>query len=102
MEFVGKTHFKYTAYVNFDNNKHMTDVFEGDYNIERILMAINIETGVKIIPEETLIVFDEIQENPRAIASLKYFYEQAPEYAIMAASSLLGVAIHNGIPYRCN
>ncbi|MBQ4282723.1 MAG: ATP-binding protein [Lachnospira sp.] len=99
MKEFGKTHFKYTAYVNFDNNERMAEVFAGDYNIERILMAINIETGVKIVPEETLIIFDEIQENPKAIAALKYFCEEAPEYAVIAAGSLLGVAIHKGVSF---
>ena len=99
MKEFGRTHFKHTAYVNFDNNKKMANVFDGDYDIERILMAINIETGVKIHPQETLIIFDEIQENPKAIASLKYFCEDAPEYAVIAAGSLLGVAIHKGVSF---
>ncbi len=99
MKEFGRTHFKHTAYVNFDNNKNMANVFDGDYDINRILMAINIETGVKIIPEETLIIFDEIQESPKAIASLKYFCEDAPEYAVIAAGSLLGVAIHKGVSF---
>ncbi|MGN0325760.1 MAG: ATP-binding protein [Lachnospiraceae bacterium] len=99
MKEFGRTHFKYTAYVNFDNNKNMSSVFDDDYDIDRILMAINIETGVKIYPEETLIIFDEIQENPKAIASLKYFCEEAPEYAVIAAGSLLGVAIHKGVSF---
>ena len=99
MKEFGIKYFKYTAYVNFDNNEHMTEVFDQDYDIERILMAINIETHVKIIPEDTLIIFDEIQESPRAIASLKYFYEKAPEYTIVAAGSLLGVAIHKGVSF---
>lgn len=99
MKEFGKRYFKYTAYVNFDKNDHMTDVFKQDYNVERILLAINIETGVKIVPNETLIIFDEVQENPRAIASLKYFCEDAPEYAVIAAGSLLGVAIHKGISF---
>lgn len=99
MKEFGRTHFKYTAYVNFDNNKNMANVFDTDYDIERILMAINIETGVKIHSEETLIIFDEIQENPRAIASLKYFCEEAPEYAVIAAGSLLGVAVHKGVSF---
>ena len=98
MKEFGRTHFKYTAYVNFDNNRNMANVFD-DYDIDRILMAINIETGVKINPEETLIIFDEIQENPKAIASLKYFCENAPEYAVIAAGSLLGVAIHKGVSF---
>ena len=99
MKEFGKQYFKYTAYVNFDNNEKMLDVFAMDYNIDRILMAINIETGVKIVPGETLIIFDEIQENPKALASLKYFYENAPEYAVVAAGSLLGVAIHKGVSF---
>lgn len=99
MKEFGKKYFKYTAYINFDNNQRMADVFSMDYDIERILMSINIETGVKIIPGETLIIFDEIQENPSAIASLKYFFENAPEYSIIAAGSLLGVAIHEGISF---
>ena len=60
---------------------------------------INIETGVKIQPEETLIIFDEVQEAPKAISSLKYFCENAPEYAVIAAGSLLGVAIHEGVSF---
>lgn len=99
MKEFGRRYFKYTAYINFDNNKHMKDVFESDYDIGRILMAVNIASGTKIIPGETLIIFDEIQENSKAIASLKYFYENAPEYAVIAAGSLLGVAIHNGVSF---
>ena len=99
MKEFGRQHFKYTAYVNFDNNEYMKDVFDMDYNVERILMAVNITTGVRIVPEETLIIFDEIQENPRAIASLKYFCEDAPEYPIVAAGSLLGVAIHKRVSF---
>lgn len=99
MKEFGRKNFKNTAYVNFDNNERMKDIFDIDYDIDRILMAINIETGQKILPGETLIIFDEIQENPRAIASLKYFCENAPEYAIIAAGSLLGVAIHEGISF---
>ena len=99
MKEFGKRYFKYTAYVNFDNNRHMKDVFDSDYDIERILMAVNIASGTKIVPGETLIIFDEIQENPKAIASLKYFCENAPEYDIIAAGSLLGVAIHKGVSF---
>ncbi|MCI8896041.1 MAG: ATP-binding protein [Lachnospiraceae bacterium] len=99
MKEFGHRYFKYTAYVNFDNNKYMKDVFEADYDIERILMAVNIASGTKIEPEETLIIFDEIQENPKAIASLKYFCENAPEYPVIAAGSLLGVAIHKGVSF---
>lgn len=99
MKEFGKRYFKYTAYINMDNNKRMREAFDTDYDINRILDVVNIETGVKINPEETLIIFDEIQESPRAIASLKYFCENAPEYAIVVAGSLLGVAIHEGVSF---
>lgn len=95
----GKLHFKKTAYINFDNNPKMKKVFEEDYDIERILMAINIEAKLSVTPGDTLIIFDEIQEAPKAIAALKYFYENAPEYAIIVAGSLLGVAIHEGVSF---
>ena len=96
MKEFGKRYFKYTAYVNFDNNRHMKDVFDSDYDIERILMAVNIASGTKIVPGETLIIFDEIQENPKAIASLKYFYENAPEYDIIAAlCRILPLQLHS-------
>lgn len=99
MKEFGRLHFENTAYVNFDNNQRMKEVFEGDYDIERILMAVNIETKQQVKPEKTLIIFDEVQEAPRAIASLKYFQENAPEYAVVAAGSLLGVAIHEGVSF---
>lgn len=99
MKQFGKEQFENTAYINFDNNHRMQAVFEDDYDIERIILAINIETKMKIEPEKTLIIFDEIQEAPRALSSLKYFCENAPEYAIIAAGSLLGVAIHKGISF---
>ena len=87
------------AYVSFYNNKRMNDVFQVDFDIKRILMNLNIETGVAITPEDTLIILDEIQEAPKVLESLKYFCEEAPEYHIVAAGSLLGVAIHDGVSY---
>lgn len=99
MKEFGKRYFKNTAYINFDNNNRLRDLFEQDYDVERILMAINIESGVKVNADDTLIIFDEIQENPKAIASLKYFCENAREYAVIAAGSLLGVAIHKGVSF---
>ena len=92
----GKRHYKKVAYVNFDNNRRMQQVFAGDFSIDRLLMAINAETGVAVTPEDTLLIFDEVQEAPKAIASLKYFCEDAASYHIVAAGSLLGVAIHGG------
>ena len=99
MKEFGRTQFKKVAYVTFYNNQRMKNVFEDDYDIERIIMNINIETHVEVTPEDTLIIFDEIQEAPRALESLKYFCENAPQYLIVAAGSLLGVALHVGISY---
>ena len=95
----GRQHFKKVAYVTFYNNKRMARVFDDDYDIDRIIMNINIETKTEVTPGDTLIIFDEIQEAPKAMESLKYFCENAPQYAIIAAGSLLGVAIHKGISY---
>lgn len=74
----------------------MKRVFDSDYDIQRIIMNINIEAHLEVTPEDTLIIFDEIQEAPRALEALKYFCENAPEYPVIAAGSLLGVAIHGG------
>lgn len=99
MKEFGKTHFKKVAYVTFYNNQRMKQVFDTDYDIDRIIMNINIETHTEVTPEDTLIIFDEIQEAPKALESLKYFCENTPEYPIIAAGSLLGVAIHNSTSY---
>lgn len=99
MKEFGKRFFKNTIYINFDNNETMKNVFEIDFDIARIISSIKIEYGKSFEPEETLIIFDEIQEAPKALASLKYFYENAPQYAIMAAGSLLGVALHQGTSF---
>lgn len=99
MKEFGNLYFENVAYINFDNNQRMKAVFDTDYDIERILMALSIETKQTIHPKETLIIFDEVQEAPRVIAALKYFQENAPEYAVIAAGSLLGVAIHKGVSF---
>lgn len=96
MKEFGRTSFANTAYINFDNNRRMRILFEDDYDLKRIITALQIESGVKIIPEDTLIVFDEVQEVPQALTALKYLYENAPEYAVVAAGSLLGIAMHQG------
>lgn len=99
MKEFGSKCFKNTAYLNFDSGGRVSRIFNEDYDIRRILQLINIETGVKVEPQETLIIFDEIQEVPRAISALKYFCENAPEYAVIAADSLLGVSIHEGVSF---
>lgn len=99
MKEFGKREFEKVAYINFDQNTRMKGIFEGDLNIERLILALSAETGVSINADNTLIIFDEVQEVPRALTSLKYFNENAPEYAIVAAGSLLGVALHKGTSF---
>lgn len=99
MKEFGTRFYENTVYINFDNNKAMKDVFDLDFDLKRILSAIKIEYGKSFQAENTLIIFDEIQEAPKALASLKYFYENAPQYSIIAAGSLLGVALHQGTSF---
>lgn len=99
MKEFGRTQFTQTAYLNFDENIRIREVFEGSLETKRLLLAICAETGIAIDPEHTLVILDEIQECPRALSSLKYFCENAPEYAIVAAGSLLGVAMHQGTSF---
>lgn len=99
MKEFGKTHYEKTAYISFYNNKRMDDVFQADFDIKRILMNLNIESGVTITPGDTLIILDEIQDSPKVLESLKFFCEEAPQYHVVAAGSLLGVTIHEGVSY---
>ena len=99
MKEFGHQYYKYVAYVNMDHNVHMQESFEKDFDVERIIEDIGIETGTKIIKGETLIILDEVQEVPLALSCLKYFCENAPDYHVIAAGSLLGVAMHKGISY---
>jgi len=92
----GKTEYTHMVNVNFEDEDAPRDIFKIDFNIDRIITLLNAYTGKKIIPEDTLIVFDEIQAAPRGITALKYFYENAPQYQLIAAGSLLGVNIHPG------
>ncbi len=99
MKEFGKQNYQYVAYVNMDENERMEYVFREAFDIERIISAIEIEVGFKIDPENTLIIFDEVQEIPRALKSLKYFCEMAPQYHIIAAGALLGIALHEGTSF---
>lgn len=99
MKEFGKTHYEKLAYINFDNNERMESLFSGNLDISRIITALQIESGVTIEANNTLIIFDEVQEVPRALTSLKYFCENAPQYHIVAAGSLLGVALHPGTSF---
>ncbi|MBQ3565210.1 MAG: ATP-binding protein [Alphaproteobacteria bacterium] len=96
MKEFGKQAYKKVAYISFDDAPRLESLFKQDMNIKRIIDGLGIEVGFSITPEDTLIIFDEIQENPLALTSLKYFCENAPEYDIIAAGSLLGVTHHKG------
>ena len=96
MQHFGEKEYKNVAYINCDDEPRMKQLFELDYNIDRILITIQAITGVKITPADTLIIMDEIQEVPRGLHSLKYFCEKAPEYHVMVAGSLLGVTLGKG------
>lgn len=95
----GQREFENVAYINCDNNAMVKDLFATDYNIERILLTIGAITGVNIQAGKTLIIMDEIQELHRGLASLKYFCEDAREYHVAVAGSLLGLTLHQGESY---
>ncbi len=99
MKEFGSSAYKNTVYINFDSNSRMADLFSSDLSIEKIVMGLEIYSDTKILPDETLIIFDEVQEVPRALGSLKYFCENAPEYHIICAGSLLGIALHQGTSF---
>lgn len=96
MQEFGKKYYEQVAYINFDVDVKSREIFDVDYDTERLIMDIGLATKTKINAENTLIIFDEIQECPRALTSLKYFRENAPQYDIIVAGSLLGVACHEG------
>src|SRR5699024_5575215 len=83
MQEFGKNYYEKCAYINFDSNNRMEELFSTDFDIERIVQGLKIESGVNIEPENTLIIFDEIQEIPKALTSLKYFCENANKYHIV-------------------
>lgn len=99
MKHFGEQSFEQVAYINFDNNPRMKTLFSGDYNINRLILGLKIESGVDIQAHNTLIIFDEVQEVPQALSSLKYFYENAPEFYIVSAGSLLGVSLHHQVSF---
>ena len=96
MKSFGERCFMHTAYFNFDKNDELHNVFEGTKDVERLLGKLAFFTKCPIIPQKTLIVFDEIQECNKALNCLKYFCEDAPQYDIVAAGSLLGVSMSKG------
>ena len=99
MKEFGKQAYADTVYINFDSNSRMADLFSADLDTDRLIMGLELYAGRKINPDNTLLIFDEVQEVPRALASLKYFYENAPQYNIVCAGSLLGIALHQGTSF---
>ena len=99
MKEFGKQVYADTVYINFDSNSRMAELFASDLDTDRLIMGLEIYAGRKINPENTLLIFDEVQEVPRALASLKCFYENVPEYHIVCAGSLLGIALHEGTSF---
>ena len=99
MKEFGEKYYEKCAYINFDDNSRMNKLFQEDFDIDRIIQGLKIESGVNIEEENTLIILDEIQESPQALKALKYFCENAPQYHIVSAGSLLGVAMHEGTSF---
>jgi len=99
MKQFGEEEFQYVAYFNFESHPALAKVFDYDLSPETIVKSLRLLSDSIIEPENTLIIFDEIQACPKALTSLKYFQENAPHYPILAAGSLLGVAIHQGVSF---
>ena len=89
----GRRYYENTAYFNFDENEEYKQFFETTKDVERILQNLTLASGQKITPENTLIIFDEVQESPKVINAMKYFCENAPQYHVACAGSLLGIAL---------
>lgn len=94
----GENYYSSVAYINFENNDRMKQLFDKDYDIDRLIFGLQIESNTQI-DENTLVIFDEIQEVPKALTSLKYFKENAPQYHVLAAGSALGVGLHEGYSF---
>ena len=99
MKEFGRLYYSDTVYINFDSNSRMAELFASDLDTKRLITGLELYVGRKIDSEHTLLIFDEVQEVPRALTSLKYFYENAPEYHIICAGSLLGIALHAGTSF---
>ncbi len=99
MKEFGNRCFDGAVYISFYNNSRIYSIFEDDYDVRRIINALEINLHVNIIPGRTLLIFDEIQSAPHVLESLKSFCEDAPGYHVIAAGSLLGVSIHEGVSF---
>lgn len=99
MKEFGRQAYGDTVYINFDSNARMAELFASDLDTKRLILGLELYAGRKIDPENALLIFDEVQEVPRALAALKYFCEDAPQYHIVCAGSLLGIALHRGTSF---
>ncbi len=99
MKEFGRTQYTQTVYINFEKDKRLHSLFTDDFNTDRVILALQAETGITVDPDNTLLIFDEIQAVPGAITALKYFHEDAGHYHVIAAGSLLGVALHEHISF---
>lgn len=95
----GEENYTNVAYISFYNNQRAKNIFDNDFDMNRIILSLQLESNVNICPNNTLIILDEIQECPKALESLKYFCENASDYHVVSAGSLLGVALHSGVSY---
>ena len=95
----GRRSYRQAAYINFEANERMAALFSSNLEVERLLVGLRVAAGCPIEPENTLLIFDEVQDCPKALTALKYFAETAPEYHIAAAGSLLGIAMHAGTAF---
>ncbi|MCF2657686.1 ATP-binding protein [Parabacteroides distasonis] len=96
MRYFGAQEYESVAYINCDDEPRAKELFTPDYDMDRILLSIQVITGVKVFPGKTLVILDEIQELERGLHSLKYFYEKSPQYHVMVAGSLLGITLGRG------
>lgn len=99
MKEFGRNEYEHTAYFNFESSIELQNIFKSGFNISRIIKSLEILNDNEISPDNTLIIFDEIQACPEALTSLKYFQENSPNFHIFAAGSLLGVAMHQGVSF---
>jgi uncharacterized protein len=99
MKEFGKNEFENVAYFNFESSERLRNIFTTDFDIKRIIATLEIELNQKIDGRNTLLIFDEIQEANKGLTALKYFQEQAPEYYIVAAGSLLGVSLQKNTSF---
>ena len=95
----GRSEFDSLAYVGLLASSRAREVFDGDFDMPRIVSALSVESGTKIEAGKTLVVLDEVQEAPRALTALKYFCQDAPDYHVAAAGLYLGIAKHEGVSF---